>query len=202
MKAIAGVVVLLVVGGVASVMGVRVVQNMINANGESRLARFSDGTDNPIVATIGDPSARITLDLPSTPQPGHESMTFLTSVRQVDRVISPAGSDGAVQVLWFNVAPGMASNPETALKLLAGAETATLGGTEPIGGHMVSSGTVAMYDFSVHPVGSAAGGADYFVRILLRGDLVYVVRVEADSGGPKALTKVVGSIQWVVSGKS
>ena len=201
LKAIAGVVALLVVGGAAGTAGVRVVQNMLNTS-KSRLDRFIDGTDNPTIVTIGDPTARMTVALPSAPQYGHESMAYFGIVRTVDRQISPAGSNASVQIVWFRVVPALARNPEALLAALAGSQTVNLGGAKPINAHLVGTGTTAAYDFEVHPTGSSTAGSDYFVRIMLHGDVVYVVRVEASAGGADALKKVTRSIVWAHAASS
>ncbi|HEY1739602.1 MAG TPA: hypothetical protein VGI86_12870 [Acidimicrobiia bacterium] len=196
LKALVGVLVLVVVGGITGYAGVRVVQRMVNNNGESRLARFTDGSDNPTIVTLGDPSARIRVALPAPLVPSlHESLTFFGSVQQVDRVISPAGDD-SVQILWFRVVPSLALNPAKTLRVLAATQTSDLGGTRPLDATLVSTGTTAAYEFEVDPKSSAAGASNYYVRILMHGDVVYVVRVEAASGGAAALSKVVKSIAW------
>ena len=76
-------------------------------------------------------------------------------------------------------------------------QASNLGGTSPLDARVVSTGTTAAYDFRVHPTGSVAAGSDYSVRILLRDNVVYVVRVEASKGGREALLKVVNSIRWL-----
>ena len=196
LKALGGVLLLLVVAGVTGYAGVRVVQNMVNNNGESRLARFTDGSDNPTIVTLGDPTARITVALPAPLVTSlHESLTFLGAVKQVDRVISPAGDD-SVQILWFRVVPTLALNPAKTLRILAASQAADLGGTRPLDASLVSTGTTAAYDFEVQPTSASTGGSNYYVRILMHGDVVYVVRVEASTGGAAALNKVVKSIVW------
>ncbi len=196
LKALTGVALLLAAGGTAGFAGIRVVQDMVNANGKSRLDRFTDGEDRPTIVTLGDPSARMTVALPSPPVSGtHESMTFFGVVKQVDRAISPAG-DASVQIVWFRIVPLLARNPESTLKTLATAQAGNLGGAAPLQPKLISAGTTAQYEFRVHPTNSSAGGADYYVRMLIHGEVVYVVRVEATSGGAQALKKVVDSIAW------
>ncbi|HEY3832581.1 MAG TPA: hypothetical protein VGO03_09835 [Acidimicrobiia bacterium] len=201
LKALGGVVLLLAVGGVTGYAGVRVVQNMVNNNGESRLARFTDGSDHPTIVTLGDPTAKIKVALPAPLVPSlHETLTFLGSVQQVDRVISPAGDD-SVQILWFRVAPTLALNPAATLRILAASQAADLGGTQPVDATLVSTGTTAAYEFEVQPKSSTATATatvtSYYVRILMHGNVVYVIRVEAATGGAAALAKVVKSIAWV-----
>jgi hypothetical protein len=123
-------------------------------------------------------------------------MTFLGGVTQVNRGIATAG-DASVQLLWFRVPAAMARNPESTFKLLSITQTNNLGGKVPLEARVVSTGTTAAYDFRVHPTGSVAGGSDYSVRLLLRGDVVYVLRVEAKKGGHQALVKVADSIRWL-----
>jgi hypothetical protein len=196
LKALGGVLVLLALGIGAGVGGVHVVQNMINENGKSRLELFTDGSDNPTIVTLGDPTALMRVSLPSAPKStGHEAMTFFGVVKQVDRAISTAGDD-SVAILWFRVVPALARNPQKTLSTLASNQASNLGGTTPLEPRMLSSGSTAAYEFRVHPVGTAAVGADYYVRILLHGDVVYVLRVEAKKGGAAALAKVAGSIIW------
>jgi hypothetical protein len=195
-KALGGVVVLMIVAFAAGAAGVRVVQDMVTENGKSRIELFADGTDHPTIVTLGDPKAKISVALPSTPHTGHEAMTFLGAVTQVNRGISPAG-DASVQILWFRVPAAMARNPEATFAIIASSQANNLGGKSPLEARVVSTGTTAMYDFRVHPTGSVAGGSDYSVRILLRGNMVYVVRVEAKKGGPQALLKVANSIRWL-----
>jgi hypothetical protein len=197
MKAVGGVVVLTLGALIAGAAGIRVVQNMIDENGKSRIELFADGTDNPTYVTLGDPSAKIRLALPSEPNKReHEALTYFGVVRQVDREISPAGKD-SVQILWFRIIPALARNPQATLSSLASTQASNLGGSAPVGAHLVSTGTVAAYDFGVHPTGSASNASDYSVRIMMRGDVVYVLRVEAKRGGPQALAKVVNSITWL-----
>ncbi len=195
-KAIAGVVVLLAGATVAGAAAVRVVHGMITENGKTRLERFTDGTDDPTIVTLGEKGALMRVALPSAPQTSHERMTFFGVEKQVERRISTAG-DASVQLLWFDVIPALAQDPEKTLDAIAKSQAGNLGGAAPIDPQVISGGADPAYEFRVHLAKTSTGSSDYYVRLVLHRNVVYVLRVQAKIGGAEARAKVAASIRFL-----
>lgn len=196
-KAITGVLALLAVMAFCVVVGVRAARHMGSADGPraSALERFTDGNATPTLATVGYPTARMTVALPSRASAvQHERMPYLGVTWQLDRVTSTVGNASA-QVLWFRVLPNLERDRENFLVTLAAAQTAELGGTAALDGRRVGTGTAVAYDFQVDPAAST-GTTNYSVQIMVHDGVVYIVRVEAPSGSEGALAKLVKSIVW------
>ncbi len=193
-KAAVGVAVLLIVALFAGTAGVSTLGSIFNPNHQTRLQRYvSGGRGDRVLVTVR--GAGIRLAFPSDPRKSREAVHLIGNPIGANRLISTAGDD-AVEFVWYRV-PAPLASLKNLVEVLGGFAAGDLRGTVHDAERHPDSIPPA-FQFRVPAPPKQKG--DYYVRIMVDGGNVYVLRVRAKVDGLKALNSFASS--YCVVGKT
>ena len=180
-----GVVIMLLIAAVAGTAAVSTLGSILNPNHQTRLQRYvGRGDDVPVTLGVTGTQAAF----PSKPTSSIEQVHLFFATVKSQRRISVVDDD-AVEAVWYKV-PEALRGQKDLLRTLGGVTAGDLRG--PIAdADLHDESTPPAFQFRV-PAPPRQNG-DYYVRIMIYNDYVFVLRVRAKIDGLRALNYFASS---------
>jgi hypothetical protein len=190
-KATLGVSALVVIATLATVGAVHTIASIAQPADNTRLQRYITGRDRKVVTPKG---GHFKAAFPDDPTASTEKVHVLFLTLPAQRVLLPVNKD-TVEVVWFDIPASVrTTDPQSTIATLATFLAVDLEGTAQ-NGQKVSGAVPLAYQFTV-PEPSSRRVGTYYVRVILSGHHVWVLRVQTSgSDGAKALAALANSFE-------
>ncbi len=190
-KATGGVAALIVIAVAATVGAAHTISSIAHPNDKTRLQQYATGKHHVIVRSR---DGHFTAAFPDQPTPSTEAVHVLFLTVPGQRLVTPIDHD-TVEVVWFTIPASVrTTDPVSTLATLTPFLANDLEGTAQ-NGQRVAGATPLAYEFTV-PEPSSRRVGNYYVRVILDGHRVWVLRVQTQSGdGAAALHALAKSFQ-------
>ena len=184
-KALVGGIVMLLIAAVAGAAAVTTLGSILNPSHQTRLQRYlGRGDDVPVILGV----TGVQVAFPSKPTTSTEQVNLFFANLKSQRRISVVDDD-AVEAVWYKVPVALRGQKDLFLTL-AGVTAGPLGGVIK-DAELHDKSTPPAYQFRVPSPPRQKG--DYYVRIMIHNDYVFVLRVRAKIDGVKALNYFASS---------